>query len=56
MDKIKKTRRKRCDHCGQLYPKEDVNYTLNPYEGDVNGKIVWENLCTDCYENLLADI
>ena len=56
MDSIKKSRRKRCDYCGELKPKEDVTYTINPYENDINGKDVWENLCTECYNTLLDDI
>lgn len=52
----KKTRRKRCDHCGQLKPKEDVIYTINPYEEDVKGRIIWEKICTECYQNLMDDI
>lgn len=55
-DMEKKTRRKRCDHCGKLKPKEDVEYTINPYEEDVKGRIIWEKICTDCYRELLADI
>lgn len=56
MDKIKKTRRRRCDHCEQLKPKEDVTYTINPYEEDVHGKTVWGKYCSECYQNLLDDI
>lgn len=56
LNTTKKTRRKRCDHCGQLKPKEDVTYTINPYTEDIEGKTVWEKLCTDCYQNLLDDI
>jgi hypothetical protein len=54
--KIKKTRRRRCDHCGELKPKEDVTYTINPYEQDVKGITIFQKLCDDCYENLMSDI
>lgn len=53
---IVKPRRKRCDHCGQLKPKEQVSYVVNSYEEDVEGRIIMENLCDDCYQNLLDDI
>ena len=52
MKKDKKTRRKRCNHCGQLKPKKDVTYTINPYEEDINGKIIWEKICGECYQSL----
>jgi hypothetical protein len=53
---IKPHRRKRCDHCGQLKPKEEVSYIINPYEDDIEGKIIYENLRNTCYQNLLYDI
>jgi len=52
----KKTRRKRCVHCKQLKPKEQVSYVVNPYEEDVEGRIIKENICDDCYQNLLDEI
>lgn len=52
----KKPRRKRCVHCGKLKPKEEVTYCINPYMEDVEGKIVKQNLCTICYNDLCDDI
>lgn len=52
----KKTRRKKCDICGELKSKEDVTYTINPYEEDVKGKIVRQKICSECNNELLSDI
>lgn len=54
--KTRKTRRKRCNSCDRLYPKEDVIYCVDPYEQDINGVVIWKNLCSHCYNDKCTDL
>ena len=54
--KMKKKRRKRCDHCGEL--KDGVSKLKDPYIADVyNGDGNYESLwCPDCHQEACNDI
>lgn len=41
-----------CDICGE----SNASYTIDPFDEDLNGVINMRWLCTDCYQNLMADI
>lgn len=53
-NKKKVQRRRRCENCNEL--KHDVERTVDPYLEDVKGIEVLKNLCTDCRNQLAADI
>jgi hypothetical protein len=50
----KPRRRRRCACCNQL--KFDVVNQINPYVQDIQGIEQVELLCTECVNNLVADI
>jgi len=56
MNKVKRTRRKRCKECDKLFPKGEVIHCVDPYEEDVNQIVIWVHLCVQCYNTKLADI
>ena len=52
-DKSKATKAK-CDVCGAT--GNDVVFRIDPYQEDVNNKIVKYFICDKCYGNLCDDI
>ncbi len=42
-----------CEHCGTY---DNVTLTCDPYEHDVNDKLVEVCLCQACYEERLMEI
>ena len=52
--KIPGKRRRRCDIC--KYLKYGIEYTINPYESDINNTNIKERICPECYKNLQKDI
>lgn len=43
-----------CERCHKMEP--DVAYVCNPYDADINDKIVMEWLCKACEDKYAADI
>lgn len=52
--KIKNKKRRKCNICKCL--KYDVKTQINPFIEDIEGRIVKESICHECYNNLIADI
>jgi hypothetical protein len=52
--KISGKRRRRCDICFKL--KYGVHMSVDPYEQDINGIEIKQNICPQCYQNLSDDI
>lgn len=54
-EKTKTSKRKRrCEICGDL--KNDVETQINPYDEDIDGVIIKQAICSDCYNTLVDDI
>lgn len=45
---------KTCEIC--LKRKGDVEYVTDPFEEELNDRVVKRNLCTRCYNDLVLDI
>ena len=41
-----------CEYCGD----PDCKYCINPYIHDINGRDIWQYICTDCYMQLMDAI
>lgn len=41
-----------CEHCGI----NQGDWCINPYHEDIDGEEIWQFICFDCYNALLADI
>jgi len=52
----KKKRRVRCVGCSQLFDREDIEFSPDPYAEEINGDNtpVWE--CEDCRHESCMDI
>ena len=46
----------KCDHCGTEDEDANVEWVHNPYIADVHNELVWEWMCTKCYEDACDDI
>ena len=49
-----KVAKPKCDICGTT--GDDVTFRIDPYQEDINNKIVKCFICDKCYVNLCADI
>jgi hypothetical protein len=41
-----------CEICNS----KEGEYTLNPFDLEINGMEIWQYICTDCYNDLCGDI
>ena len=46
--------KKKCNKCGKM--REDVALLINPYVKELYNREEYENLCQDCYHDLVHSI
>ena len=53
---VTKKKNKRCYNCKELYPKNELLYTTDPYAEEIYGDNRLHWFCERCFDELAADI